>query len=71
MARTAAVFEWVFGLDLPATGPAEEAARPYALTFLATADCGLAPAAVAARAAREAASADNVRTVTPPPLPPI
>ena len=52
MARSKAIFDWVFGAT-PHEG--------FELTFLATPDAALAPDAVAARAERETKSAINVR----------
>jgi hypothetical protein len=51
MARTQAIFDWVFGLDNDSV---------YELSYVATADCGLSPTALAAGQAREAASLANV-----------
>ena len=57
MARSKAIFDWVFGAT-PHEG--------FELTFLATPDAALEPDAVAARAKREAASAINVRRTLAP-----
>ena len=51
--RTEAIFRWVFG-----AAPTEH----YAISYLGTADRGLSVDEVQARRAREAKSADNVRT---------
>jgi len=56
-ARTEAIFDWIFGASPK---------RGYELGYLDTPDDGLAPEEVAARAEREAKSAENVRTKLAP-----
>ena len=52
-ARTQAIFEWIFGLDSPDV--------PYQLTFISTANDGIAADALAARVAKEAAGLARVK----------
>jgi uncharacterized SAM-binding protein YcdF (DUF218 family) len=56
LARTEAVFRWVYGMDSPQP--------PFQLEFAAAPDDGLSPAALAARQAREEAGQERLRALT-------